>query len=156
MKLSEFKLVLQKIEDINIVLENGKSIPSHFHITEVGQVDKKYIDCGGTIRFERKVGFQLWESTDVWHKLLPLKLLKIIELSESKLGIVDEEIEVEYQAETIGKFGIDFNGKEFILTNKETACLAEDACGIPQKEKSQFVEISSMANNCCTPNGSCC
>ena len=69
MKLSEFKLVLQKIEDINIVLENGKSIPSHFHITEVGQVDKKYIDSGATIRLERKVGIQLWESTEVCQKL---------------------------------------------------------------------------------------
>ena len=61
MKLSEFKLVLQKIEDINIVLENGKSIPSHFHITEVGQVDKKYIDCGvNTLSLDKKIASKVY------------------------------------------------------------------------------------------------
>jgi DNA-directed RNA polymerase subunit L len=42
------------------------------------------------------------------------------------MGIEDYEIEVEYQAETIGKYDLSFNGKDFTLLNKLTACLAED------------------------------
>jgi hypothetical protein len=40
------------------------------------------------------------------------------------LGIPDDE--VEYQSDTIGKYDLDFNGKNFTLVNKQTACLAED------------------------------
>jgi hypothetical protein len=82
--------------------------------------------------------------------------LDIITLSEKVLGIDDYEIEVEFQAETIGKYDLTFNGKDFTLLNKQTACLAEDACGIPQeKQKIKLVEISSQANSC-TPGGGCC
>ncbi|MBK8737867.1 MAG: hypothetical protein IPL98_18885 [Saprospiraceae bacterium] len=65
MKLPEFKLVLEKLEDINIVFGKWQKYSFSFSLMK-GQVDKKcHIYCGGTIRFERKVGFQLWESTDV-------------------------------------------------------------------------------------------
>ncbi|HAZ25722.1 MAG TPA: hypothetical protein DCY95_14960, partial [Algoriphagus sp.] len=84
---------------------------------------------GGTIRQEEKVNFQLWNENDYDHRLHPEKLLKIIELSESKLGIPDWEIEVEYQGETIGKYGLDYNGKSFLLTTKMTDCLAKSECG---------------------------
>jgi hypothetical protein len=45
---------------------------------------------------------------------------------------------VEYQAETIGKYDLGFNGK-ILLLNKQTACLAEDACGIPQEKQKQII-----------------
>ena len=31
-----------------------------------------------------------------------------------------------YISETIAKYGVEFNGFEFVLTNKTTACFAED------------------------------
>ena len=48
-------------EFLNVILENPESaiqlalpdqslIPEHFHITEVGRVQKDFIDCGGTVR----------------------------------------------------------------------------------------------------------
>ena len=46
------------------------------------------------------------------------KLLEIIELSEKTLKLDNFEIEVKYQSDTIGKFGLDFNGTSFLLTNK--------------------------------------
>jgi len=46
----------------------------------------------------------------------------------------DLEIEVEYQDKTIGKYGLDFNGSDFLLTSKHTACLANDRCGLPAAE----------------------
>ena len=91
---------------------------------------------------------------DFEHRLKPNKLLQIIQISESKLGIENSEIEVEYQAETIGKYNLEFNGKHFVLKNKQTACLAEDACGISnQKPK---VKLSEIQSSCCTPNSGCC
>lgn len=156
MKLSEIKKQLITLENVVFLLPNGNHVPEHFHVTEVGLITKKFIDCGGTLRKETVVNFQLWNANDLEHRLKPKKLLNIIELSENVLGIEDAEIEVEYQAETIGKYDLGFNGKEFLLLNKQTACLAEDQCGIPaEKQKVKLSQITP-ATNSCTPGGGCC
>ncbi|PRZ24161.1 DUF6428 family protein [Flavobacterium granuli] len=156
MKLSEIKKQLITLENVAFILPNGSPVPEHFHVTEVGLITKNFIDCGGTVRKETVVNFQLWDANDFEHRLKPKKLLNIIELSEKVLGIEEAEIEVEYQAETIGKYDLGFNGKEFLLLNKQTACLAEDQCGIPtEKKKLKLSEIASATNNC-TPGGGCC
>ncbi|PZU20271.1 MAG: hypothetical protein DI622_08160 [Chryseobacterium sp.] len=157
MKLSEIKEILPTLENVEFQLENGTFVPEHFHVTEVGTVTKHFIDCGGTIRNEKVVNFQLWNADDFEHRLKPTKLLNIIRLSEEKLGIEDDEIEVEYQNTTIGKFDLEFNGKNFVLKNKTTACLAQDACGIPsEKQKVNLSELSTNQSSCCTPNSGCC
>ncbi|MGL6126664.1 DUF6428 family protein [Chryseobacterium artocarpi] len=157
MKLSEIKEILPTLDNVEFQLENGAFVPEHFHVTEVGTVTKNFIDCGGTIRQEKVVNFQLWNADDFEHRLKPGKLLNIIKLSEEKLGIEDDEIEVEYQNITIGKYDLDFNGKTFILKNKTTACLAEDACGIPsEKQKVKLADLSSSKVSCCTPESGCC
>ena len=85
------------------------------------------------------------------------RLKDIISLSESKLGLEDAEIEVEYQSETIGKYGLDFDGKNFVLTNQFTACLANDKCGIPaEKLKVSLSNLQNTTKNACTPGGKCC
>ena len=149
MKLSEVKNILTNLENVIFQLDNGTFVPKHFHVTEVGMITKKFIDCGGTIRNEKVANFQLWNANDFEHRLKPIKLLNIIQLSEEKLGIEDLEIEVEYQSETIGKYGLNFQNNTFILTNKQTDCLAKDNCGIPQKKL-------ETQNSCCTPGGGCC
>ena len=137
------------------MLPNGELVPTHFHVTEVGKITKHFIDCGGTVRHEEVANFQLWNADDYNHRLHPEKLLHIIELSEKVLGLEDLEIEVEYQAETIGKFGLDFDGKNFLLTTKQTDCLAKEKCGIPaEKPKRQLAEINDEP--CCSPDGNCC
>lgn len=156
MKLSEIKTALSTLENVAFLLPNGNFVPEHFHVTEVGLITKHFIDCGGKVRKETVANFQLWDANDVDHRLKPKKLLSIIALSEKILGIEDYEIEVEYQAETIGKYDLGFNGKSFVLINKQTACLAEDQCGIPaSKSKVKLSEITSQPNSC-TPGGSCC
>ena len=156
MKLSQIKSILKTAEAVNFTLPNGTFVPEHFHVTEVGLITKNFIDCGGTVRKETVVNFQLWDANDFEHRLKPQKLLNIIELSEKVLGIGDFEIEVEYQSETIVKYDLDFNGNTFLLLNKKTACLAEDQCGIPAaKPKLKLSEIQSQ-NNCCTPGAGCC
>merc|ERR1711976_1067512 len=112
---------------------NGELVPSHFHVTEVGKITKHFIDCGGTVRNEEVVNFQLWDANDYDHRLHPEKLLHIIELSEKSLGINDAEVEVEFQgANTIETYTLDFDGTNFLLVNKFTDCLAKDNCGIPE------------------------
>ena len=130
-------------------------MPKHFHVTEVGKITKHFIDCGGSIRNEEVISFQLWNTDDYDHRLHPEKLLNIIVLSEKILGLEDLEIEVEYQAETIGKFGLDFDGKNFLLTSKQTDCLAKDKCDIPVEK--QKVKLSALNDDpCCSPDGNCC
>jgi len=157
MKLSAVKQLLENVENLRFELQNGTTVPSHFHVTEVGIVTKNFIDCGGMVRNEKVANFQLWNANDTDHRLEPQKLLDIIALSERVLGIEDLEIEVEYQAETIGKYDLDFNGKNFVLINKKTACLALDACGVPpSKMKVNLADLQSTASACCTPGGGCC
>jgi hypothetical protein len=155
MKLSAIKTQLEGLPQVNFILPDGSQVPAHFHVTEVGQVSKKYIDCGGTLREESKVTFQLWEDGDVDHRLAASKLLNIIGLAEHLLSIPDLEVEVEYQGNTIGRYGLDFNGTDFLLTATQTDCLAKDKCGIPMEKPK--IRLSSIAQGpICTPNSGCC
>lgn len=147
MKISEIKTILGGLAAVNFKLPDGTYLPPHFHVTEVGLVTKHFIDCGGVERTERAANFQLWEAGDYDHRLAPQKFLHILNLCEKVLGEEDLEIEVEYQQGTIGRFGLEFDGKDFMLTAKQTACLAQDACGIPDKP---------AAASCCNPKTGCC
>jgi hypothetical protein len=156
MKLSEVKAVLPGLDNVAFELEGGAFVPEHFHVTEVGQVTRKFIDCGGTTREETAVNFQLWNADDFEHRLKPGKLLNIITLCEEKLGLTDGDVEVEYQGSTIGRYNLAFNGNHFILQPKTTACLAQDACGIPApKQKLNLKELSN-ATTSCAPGSGCC
>lgn len=155
MKISEIKNHLHTATAVNFMLPDGTYVPEHFHVTEIGLVTKHFIDCGGTVRTEKTASFQLWNANDFDHRLKPGKLLSIIDLSEKVLNLPDLEIEVEYQGDTIGKYGVQYNGKDFVLTSTQTACLAEDQCGIPaQKSKVKLSELNTTT--CCTPGGGCC
>ncbi|MEZ5047841.1 MAG: DUF6428 family protein [Chitinophagaceae bacterium] len=156
MKLSQVKALLPTLENVAFKLENGTFVPEHFHVTEVGIINKIFIDCGGTIRNEKTVNFQLWNADDFDHRLKPAKLLHIIELSEKQLDIEDAEIEVEYQSDTIGKYALAFDGTNFILQNKTTNCLASDKCGIPQEKQKVKLSELQTAQNSCSPNSGCC
>ncbi len=153
MKLSTFKQHLDNLKAVNFVQTNGTFVPRHFHVTEAGLITKNFIDCGGTAREEKVINFQVWVAGDTNHRLEPKKLLAIIALSQKLFGNQDLDIEVEYQSDTIGKYGLDFQGENFLLTAKQTDCLAKDNCGIPQELK--FAELET-SQGCCTPGGGCC
>ncbi|MBA2610749.1 MAG: hypothetical protein H0U95_02175 [Bacteroidetes bacterium] len=158
MKLSEIKNHLSTATGVNFQLPNGTFVPEHFHVTEVGIIQKNFIDCGGTVRNEKVANFQLWNANDTDHRLKPQKLINIILLSEKVLGMEDLEVEVEYQSDTIGKYGIDYNGKDFVLLSKQTDCLAKENCGVPSdKKKVSLSDLTTEKEACCTPgNGKCC
>ncbi|MBK6265952.1 hypothetical protein JKA74_12995 [Marivirga sp. S37H4] len=161
MKLVEVKSKLAQLDQVTFQLPDGSFVPPHFHVTEVGAVTKKFIDCGGTIRQENSISFQLWEAGDFDHRIGAQKLIDIISLSERKLGLENWEVEVEYQDTTIGKYELDFNGTGFVLTNTQTDCLAKDKCGIPEsqlqgKPRIKLADMTASGNNACTPDSGCC
>ena len=152
MNISELKHALPSLDAVTFKLPDGTYLPAHFHVTEVGLVSKHFIDCGGVERQETVANFQLWEADDYDHRLAPQKFLHILSLSECILGTEDLPIEVEYQQMTIGKFGLAFDGKDFLLTPKQTACLAQEACGIP----TTLLSLPQLQTTSCTPGGGCC
>jgi hypothetical protein len=46
MKLSKFKKLLNTNNMLTFSFMDGAKVPAHFHITEVGLLTRKFIDCG--------------------------------------------------------------------------------------------------------------
>ncbi|MGY6560532.1 MAG: DUF6428 family protein [Luteibaculaceae bacterium] len=153
MTLEELKNVAADIETVRFQLENGERVPAHFHVTEIGQTTKSFIDCGGTLREEAKIIMQLWTAQDFDHRLSGERLRQIIAIGESKLGLKNLAVEVEYQQQTVGKFSLDFEEGVFVLKPTLTACLASDACAPVQKPRIKMADLS--AENCCSTS-TCC
>ncbi len=151
MNLNEFKIALATKSKLVFQLPTGEIVPKHFHVTEVGKIQKNFIDCGGVQRMEERINFQLWTADDVDHSLRPDKLINIIELAEKQLGLSNVEIEVEYQSSTIGKYGLADGGDSFQLTALQTDCLAKDNCGVPEEK----IKVELGANSC-APGSGCC
>ncbi|GAB4377073.1 MAG: DUF6428 family protein [Salibacteraceae bacterium] len=155
MKLSEFELALKNLKQPAFVLPNGEPVPPHYHITEVGLVQRFFIDCGGQSRAKTVVNFQLFTAEDYDHRLSATKLLSIINKSRKTIALPDAEIEVEFQGpRTIEKYGLNFDDEKFVLTPLYTDCLAKEKCGIPEQSSIQ-PEAENIAPTC-TPGGGCC
>ena len=153
MLISAFKQTLRELDTLKFQLPNGEFVPAHFHITEVGNITRNFIDCGGVQRQENKLNLQLWVASDTDHRLDPTNLLNILQLAEKQLGNSNLEVEVEYQQSTIGRYKLAFNGAVFQLINTQTACLAPNQCGIPQEKPRVRVTASGLS---CNPNSGCC
>jgi len=113
-------------------------VPSHFHVTEVGRVDKKFIDCGGTLRELSYCSLQVWTANDFDHRLEPLKLAKILRLANEKLDVGPLPVEFEYGSPAsqhqLSYVDTTPTAIIFILAGKQTDCLAPDKCGINKCE----------------------
>lgn len=154
MNIIDFKNTLTTLEKLTFVLPNGNHVAPHFHLTEVGMISKNYVDCGGTVRKEKVANFQLWAADDYDHRLEPEKVIEIISMAEKELGLENLEVEIEYQSETIGKYGLDFDGKRFLLIATHTDCLAKEKCGIPEAQPGNLVTSENTSS--CSPDSGCC
>jgi len=155
MKISQFKSALQlaKPEASPVFLQtSGLNVAAHYHITEIGLVLKNYVDCGGVVRQERKATMQIWLANDTEHRLNTHKLLDIIAKSEQLFGLKDEELEVEYQGNTIETYGLEVQDFGFQFLAKQTTCLAPDHCGIPNEQLPNNMQVK----NSCSPGSGCC
>ena len=153
MNLNTFFEHLDYVDDLTFVLPNGTHVPPHFHLTEVALVTKKYVDCGGKQREEQVISFQLWSADDYDHRLAPCRAYGIVERAQEALGFSNLEVEVEYQSDTIGRYGLDFVQGRFLLTTKQTDCLAKDKCGIPEPVNNP---VTTSSASCCSPSSGCC
>ena len=138
MELKDFKALLTSHPDafVRFVMPDGDLIPAHFHITEVGHVAKRFIDCGGTLHERTDTCLlQTYVADDIDHRLTAGKFAKILALGDKVLPHDDVEVEVEYDACSITQSPITsagFTGEdiEVQLGEKHTDCLAKDRCGI--------------------------
>ncbi|MEZ0259312.1 MAG: DUF6428 family protein [Chthoniobacter sp.] len=151
MKLSEFKSLLQRSpnDELRFAFPDGGLIEAHAHITEVGRVDKAFIDCGGTVRRLAYCSLQAWVADDTEHRLSPGKLAAVIAKAEPILGNDDLDVEIEYQDGLISQFPVEAVSSDgqtltFHLTTKNTDCLAKELC-LPAAEE----------GNCCGTSGCC-
>jgi Family of unknown function (DUF6428) len=121
---------------LHLMLPDGDFVPAHFHITEVGRVQKDFVDCGGTARSSTTCVLQAWVAADLEHRITSSKLLGILEAGASLLTNGDWPVEFEYEGERISQYPIAAaevtpGGILFHLGTKHTACLAPDLCGVP-------------------------
>ena len=128
-------LVKSDQSSIHIMLPDGAFVPAHFHITEVGRVQKDFIDCGGTIRSIVSCLLQVWVATDVEHRLDASKLAKILTLAGPLLKSGELPIEIEYETSAVSQYplaSVEYTPTGLLLTlgSKHTACLATDRCGV--------------------------
>ena len=145
MKLLELKAVLAQnpAAVVRFQLPNGEFVPAHAHVTEVARVDKRFIDCGGTLRTEALCRLQTWFADDIEHRLTADKLLKIFAKAESVLLTDNLDVDVEYEAGVItqsplGSVAAANQEVIFQLTKRHTACLAMDKCLPPAPALSAF------------------
>ena len=65
--------------------------------------------------------------------------------------------EKDLRCNTVGKYALSFDKDCFILESKQTACLAEDQCGIvPQSESVNRDSEDNSGNSACAPGSGCC
>ena len=161
MKLHELKIILAQnpAAQVRFQLPNGDFAPAHGHVTEVARIDKRFIDCGGTLRTDALCRLQTWFADDVDHRLTAGKLAKIFTLAEGVLLTDDLEVDVEHEVGYITQFpigSVEVANQEVILhlTERHTACLAMDKC-LPAAAPSEFSPLkfnfkeTAPAAKCC-------
>ena len=137
MKLHDLKATLALHPDAlpRFILPDGDQIPAHFHITEVGHVAKRFIDCGGRLHDTIDTCLlQTYVANDVDHQLTAGRFAKILQLGDKVLPHDDLEVEVEYEDCAITQSTItsaELNGEhlDLQLGEKHTDCLAKAQCG---------------------------
>jgi hypothetical protein len=138
MNLRDFRAALRAHPEAQLafVFDDGDTIPAEFHVTEVGHVRKRFIDCGGTERVVETCQLQVWvAANDPEHRLGAGKLAGILDLAKSLLPTEDLPVEVEYEGCVISQYAV--TGAEyregvvrFALEDKHTDCLDKEACGL--------------------------
>lgn len=114
-------------------LPTGGLTPIHLHLTEVARVEKRFIDCGGTVRTEVSARLQLWSADDTDHRVDCAKALQVLARGADLIGSTALPLEVEHDFPLLTVFpvlGSVIEGREriFLLGAKRADCLAPDIC----------------------------
>ena len=138
MKVSELRDVLVQNPDsaLRFILPTGRAIRADYHVTEVGHVVKRFIDCGGTVRTAEACVLQVWLArNDREHRLAAGRLASILDLAKPVIPSGNLDVEVEYEDSVLSQYPVaSFGAKPgmvtFKLGLKHTDCLAREACGL--------------------------
>lgn len=153
MNLNEFKSLLRSEggKHFRLQLPDGSPVPVSFHVTEVGRVEKRFIDCGGVLRESVTCQLQVWVGEDYDHRIEAEKAAKILEKASSFLPDESIPVEIEYEDEVISQYTIEGydSGRDAVilrLGHKHTDCLAKELCGVPAA-----AESAEKPGACCKP-----
>lgn len=134
-KVSALKAALAAAPDlpITVVWTDGDPIEPHFHVTEVGRVQKDFVDCGGTVRRLVTCLLQTWVGDDTDHRITGGKLLKAFAHAAPVLGTEDLPVELEYETCNVVQLVVasvrqEPNRLVLQLGSKHTDCLAKEIC----------------------------
>ena len=151
MKLRELKSLLEsnRGKQFLLMLPNETAVPESFHVTEVGLVDKNFIDCGGKIHSQQTCQIQAWVGDDTDHRIQAGKLADIIQLAKKVVPNDDIDLEIEYEDEVISQYTIadcelTDQAVTLRLASKHTDCLAKEICLLPVADSS-----CDGATGCC-------
>ena len=135
---------------VSFVLPDGGRIPDHAHITEVGRIDREFLDCGGVLRRTSFCCLQAWVADDTEHRLTAGKLVAIIGRALEPLGLAALPVEVEFEDGLISQFPVvSVSAGDAVvlhLGTKHTDCLAKEIC----------LPVPGAAEGCCKPDSGCC
>lgn len=153
MKLSALRAALAAAPGlgITVIWTDGEPIEAHFHVTEVGRVQRDFIDCGGTLRSLVTCLLQTWVGDDTDHRITTTKLLKALDAAAPVLRGEDLPVELEYEACNVVQLKVvsatvAAGVLVLHLGKKNTDCLAKELC----------VPSSAATSSCCQPGGGCC
>jgi hypothetical protein len=141
---------LDQLTELRFIGPGNKAIAPHFHLTEVTREDRHILDCGGHLQQETKVILQLWHALDYHHRLSPEKFKMILLQFQKQVDDSELEVLLEYQTDTIGRYGLSFSNGAFIMQSLKTDCRAKSECGIP------VMEAVEAISDCCKPGSNCC
>ena len=139
MNITELKSLLLAHPALNVsmILPDGRTVPAHFHVTEVGHIAKKFVDCGGTFRSDETCVLQTYigYSKDDGHRLTAGRLAHILDLAQPILLNDELPVEIEYEDGIVSQFPVESGVPSGTTLNlqlglKHTDCLAKDKCGI--------------------------
>lgn len=146
MTVRELKAYLAQAGELPVrfILPGETPVPAHAHVTEVARVDKRFVDCGGTLREDAFCRLQTWVAEDLDHRLNARKLLGILDKGDAVLRSVELTVDVEHETTLISQYPL----REVRLTDGElqlhldprhTDCLARELClPAPQAQPVSF------------------
>jgi len=160
MKLSPIPLSLQQLVEalnkadghiVRFELPTTTLLSPHVHVTEVARLDKKFVDCGGTLRTDSSCRLQLYQADDTEHRITAAKFAQILAKGAGLLNSLNLSVEVEAEAPYLSVFPITasrIEEKQIVLSlgMRHTACLAEDVC----------FPANLQDKSACTPGSGCC
>lgn len=149
MKLSELKMLLAEDseKDFRIVLPDGATVPVSFHVTEVGRIQKTFLDCGGKLRERVTCQLQVWVGEDYDHRIEVEKMASILEIAKPYLPDESIPVEIEYERNVISQYtiqGTEISDDSVVLqlAHKPSEFLTTEFCGLPaipvKAQKSEY------------------